>query len=235
MAKHLTQFHANSPRRFVDAYRKLKSAVDARVARVKRPPPVDTPQNETKRPTLTDIRLRAQQEAEVDDSGSNDVTPVDDIRCLVCNEHIKNQSDFDWHLADEHPQFVKYQCGHCDVVTSSKRTLKDHMVAEHADKSPEYSMVRNLPVDLDPFRVKVNNSGDKSCSLCDFASASFALLNQHMESQHLEQVRRHHSHSAHALLYSHVLVFAGDVPVQVVLWTSQDEGRPSDSLRSSPL
>ena len=182
MANHLKEFHANSPRRFIDAYRKLKKDVDARVARVKRPAPADSVQNDAKKPALTDIRLRSPEP-----EATRDVS-AECLRCLVCSTTVKNKSDFDWHLADEHPQFVKYKCGHCDVLTSSKRSLKDHMVEEHEDKSTEYSMVRNLPPDLDPFRAKTSNN-DKTCGLCSFASPSLALLNQHMESEHLQQVR----------------------------------------------
>ena len=115
--------------------------------------------------------------------------------CTVCKTTLKNQADFDWHLTDVHPQYVRYQCGHCDHLSEDKTALKEHMISVHSDKPPEYSMVRNLPPNLDPAKVAAaaaaaanTAAAVKECKMCAFVTQSTALLNQHLETQHLSQV-----------------------------------------------
>ena len=89
MVEHMQKMHPERPQRFTHAYGKFKEEVDAMMK------PVGN--NEGSR------------------SEKRDETYLTSMKCPLCSDVCKNQADFDWHLAEEHPQYVKYKCGYCQV------------------------------------------------------------------------------------------------------------------------
>lgn len=127
----------------------------------------------------------------------------DVTKCPACGTPCRNMADLDWHLAEDHPEFVKYQCRYCSTVTATKHELKDHMISKHPEKPPDYTFIRNLPTSMEAglsggtsvSRRSSTGSGKavlppvvKECKLCNFSADCVASLNNHMESSHLSQV-----------------------------------------------
>lgn len=200
MIQHIQSIHPDKPQRFSHAYGKFKADIDQAVRKVGvvgdnkvKPISVNVGQsgvNSSKHTASSNSNKSAMA------SPANPAAIV--AICPACGETCKNQADLDWHLADDHPQYVKYQCGYCQVVSENKRELKNHMVDEHSDKPPDYNFIRNLPPSLklalersqEQLRIAANTVTKtiKPCKICDFHADSVAVLNNHLESVHLSQV-----------------------------------------------
>ena len=97
MVEHMQKMHPDMPQKFSHAYGRLKQEVDS-IMRV----------------VESDVAMETNGLPKEEDS-SPSRNEVASIKCPLCSDVCKNQADFDWHLSEEHPEYVKYKCGYCQV------------------------------------------------------------------------------------------------------------------------